>query len=455
MQIDGSAFLMKRVTTSKLAVLIFALFVSASVHAKRTEEPPPINFVEIQQGVMSFADSWIGLTGQGFGVVMDDLDDPQMRLEIRRMRYRSMSGAVDIATGPYPGFALLDMMVFASLSRATWDRVWPQRYPESGRQLAATFEQLESEIWAFGAAYLDADQRAETRALVNDWLARNPETEAASFVRFSDFGSLGRSPRMQRETSPGGLLSPVRDAAAAATAIQETSERAMYLAFRMQNLMAERAELTLDGILARDDITTLLRDVSGFREVAEEYARLMDDLPADVERLVSKAMIGISAEREATITQAMTALSAERETAIEQLARSVTAERQAALEQVLGGIQGERNEMMGLVLDLVIYTDLQAKATFARIFVLSACLILLYFLLRLVYRYMRGREQFNFQAVVATIVLLFLSAAAIAGIGVMFVEISKPDLERIQALQQKLEAAKDELEAQPPDAGSP
>jgi len=455
MQIDGTVFLMKRVTTSKLALLIFAVFVCASVDAKRTEEPPPINFAEIQKGVMSFADSWIGLTGQGFGVVMDDLDDPQMRLEIKRMRYRSMSGAVDIATSPYPGFALLDMMVFASLSRATWDRVWPERYPESGRQLAATFEQLENEIWAFGAAYLDADQQAETRALVDDWLARNPYIEAASFVRFSDFGSLGRSPRMQRETKPGGLLSPVRDAAAAATAIQETSERAMYLAFRMQNLMAERAELTLDGVLARDDITKLLRDVSGFREVAEEYARLIDDLPADVERLVSKAMIGISAEREATITQAMMALSEERKAAIEQLSRSVTAERQAALEQVLDGIQGERNEMMGLVLDLVIYTDLQAKATFARIFVLSACLILLYFLLRLVYRYMRGREQFNFQAVVATILLLFLSAAAIAGIGVMFVEISKPDLERIQALQQKLEAAKDELEAQPPDTGSP
>jgi len=453
--IDGTVRQMRRVTTSKLALLIFAAFVCASADAKRKEEPPPINFAEIQAGVMSFADSWIGLTGQGFGVVMDRLDDPQRRLEIRRMRYRSMSGAVDIATGPYPGFALLDMMVFASLSRATWDRVWPQRYPETGRQLAATFGQLENEIWGFGAAYLDADQRAETRALVNDWLARNPDIEAASFVRFSDFGSLGRSPRMQQETKPGGLLSPVRDAAAAATAIQETSERAMYLAFRMQNLIAERAELTLDGVLARDDITKLLSDVSGFREVAEEYARLMDDLPADVERLVSKAMVGISAEREATISQAMTALSEEREAAIEQLARSVAVERKAALEQVLEGIQGERSEMMGLVLDLVIYTDLQAKATFARIFVLSACLILLYFLLRLVYRYMRGREQFNFQSVVATIVLLFLSAAAIAGIGVMFVEISKPDLERIEALQRKLEAAQDELDITPKEAKSP
>ena len=214
----------------------------------------------------------------------------------------------------------------------------------------------------------------------------------------------------------------------------------MFLAFRMQNLMAERVELTVDGVLAREDIATLFDDVSGFREIAEEYARLIDRLPSDVEQLVARAIDGISAEREA---------------AIEQLAQSVTTERQAALEQVLDGVQNERNEMMSLVLDLVIYTDLQAKATFARIFVLSTCLILLYFLLRLVYRYMRGREEFNFMAVVSTIVLLSLSAAAISGIGVMFVEISKPDLERIEALQRKLEAAQEELEVTTADANSP
>jgi len=439
---------LKTISPQKLTLLLCFVFIWTTADAKRKEDLPPVNFAEIQAGVMSFADSWIGLTGQGYNVVMESLVDPRMQLETRRMRYRSMSGAVDIATGPYPGFALLDMMVFASLSKATWDRVWPERYPESGRQLANTFERLESEIWAYGAAYLDDGQREEIRALIDDWLTRNPDIEAASFVRFSDFGSLGRSPRIQQETKPGGLLSPVRDAAAAATAIQETSERAIYLAFRMQNLMAERAELSLDGVLAREDISQLFHDVSGFREVSEEYARLIDRLPADVERLVSKAMIAISEEREATITQAITALSEEREAAIEQLARSVTSERQAALKQVLEGVQGERNEMMGLVLDLVVYSDLQAKATFARIFVLSACLILLYFLLRLVYRYMRGREHFHFGAVVSTILLLFLSATSIGAIGVMFVEYSKPDLLRIEALKQKLDSAQGELEAQ-------
>ena len=447
--------MVKRLAISGLVILAVTLLVSATAEAKKKDEAPTINFAEIQRGVMSFADSWIGLTAQGFDAIREVSDDPQLQLDLRRMRYRSASGAVDIATSPYPGFALLDMMVFASLSRATWDRVWPERYPESGSQLAVTFKHLENEIWTFGAAYLDSGQREEIRASIEDWLAENPETEAAYFVRFSDFGSLGRSPRVQQETQSGGLLSPVRDAATAATAIQETSERAMFLAFRMQNLMAERLELTVDGVLAREDIATLFNDVSGFREIAEEYARLIDRLPSDVEQLVAKAIDGISAEREATISQAMTELSREREAAIEQLARSVTTERQAALEQVLNGVQRERNEMMSLVLDLVIYTDLQAKATFARIFVLSAGLILLYFLLRLVYRYMRGRESFKFLAVVSTIVLLSLSAVAIAGIGVMFVEISKPDLERIEALQRKLEAAQDELEVTPEDSKSP
>jgi len=45
------------------------------------------------------------------------------------------------------------------------------------------------------------------------------------------------------------------------------------------------------------------------------------------------------------------------------------------------------------------------RSVFNRVFVLAGCLILLYFLLRLVYRYMRARDTFTAGDIVKTIVL--------------------------------------------------
>jgi hypothetical protein len=425
----------------KVSVIICIFFVSlltsGTVLASEREEQPRLNFSEIQSGVMSLADSWIALSGQGYTRILATENDPLRRLEIGRRRYHSMSSVVDIATGPWAGIATLDMMVFASLSRATWDRVWPSDYPESGKLLAQHHQQFEEDAWQFAASYLNDKQLAEIRNRIEVWLASHPEAHSANLIRFSDFG-LGQSPDFQQETRPGGLFSPVRDAAAAAEAIQETSERALYLALRMQNMVADRAELTVASIMVRDDVSQLLTDVSGFRVIAEEYARLLDEMPDEVDRILQKNLAEIGREREATITQVMTELSRERQVAVVQLMEAISTERQAALEQVLVGVKTERNQMMDLVLALVTWTDLQAKATFARIFVLSVCLVLLFFLLRLVHRYTLTRENLNFKMAVSTIALFCVIVISIIAIGVFFIEFSKPDMQRIEALQAKL-----------------
>jgi hypothetical protein len=378
------------------------------------------------------------LSGQGYTRILATESDSKVRLDISRRRYHSMSSVVDIATGPWAGVAMLDMMVFASLSRATWDRVWPVDFPESGKLLAQHHQQFEEEAWKFAAGYLNSKQLDGIRSRIEDWLARNPEAHSANLIRFSEFG-LGQSPDFRQETSPGGLFSPVRDAAAAAEAIQETSERAMYLALRVQNMVADRAELAVASIMERDDVSQLLTDVSGFRTVAGEYARILDEMPDEVDRVLQKNLAEIGKEREATINQAVTELSRERAAAVVQLLEAISTERQAALEQVLVGVKSERAQMMDLVLVLVTWADLQAKATFERIFVLSVCLVLLFFLLRLVYRYMLGREEnFNFKMAVSTIALFCVIAIPIIAIGVLYVEFSKPDMQRIEALQSKL-----------------
>jgi hypothetical protein len=124
---------------------------------------------------------------------------------------------------------------------------------------------------------------------------------------------------------------------------------------------------------------------------------------------------------------------------------SIGQERSAALVQTLEGVAAERSTLLKTVAQIVIWSDLQAKAMFARVFILAACLILLYFLLRLVYRYMRDRETFTFRHVLETIFLLIIAAIPIMVIGVLFVEFTEPDMARIEQIESEVKSAAAEL----------
>jgi hypothetical protein len=431
--------------------VICCIFVLNAAEAARKPKPEPtqINQKAIQEGVMSFADSWLNLVSQGYVEFESRAETPELRVSAKKMRFGAMTSAVEIATISHPGRALLDMLVLASLNKATWDRHWLNNYGAPAQLLSDNYALLEKDIWSFGSQFATAEQLAELRRLVDQWLTEHPDAVTASFVRFTDFGALRNSPALVAATKPGGWLSTARDVAAAAQSMQQLSERALFLALRMQELMASRFELSVAETLSTPEILQLLDDVSGFRQVAEDYAVLMEKLPADVaqeiDALVTSSLLKIGAEREAMIEQAMAEISQEREAAITQVMESIGQERTAALEQTLKGIAAERSTLLKTIAQIVIWSDLQAKATFARIFILAACLFLLYFLLRLVYRFMRDRETFTFRHVLETILLLIVAAIPIMFIGVLFVEFTEPDMARIEQIEAEVEAAVPEL----------
>jgi len=419
--------------------------------AKRKSEPEPtqVNLKAIQEGVMSFGDSWLTQVSQGYLEFESRADTPELRLSAKKMRFGAMTSAVEIATIAHPGRALLDMLVMASLNKATWDRHWLSTYGAPAQLLSDNYALLEKEIWQFAAQFAAPEQLAELRRLVDQWLTDHPDAVTASFVRFTDFGSLRNSPALIAATKPGGWLSTARDVAAAAESMQELSERALFLALRMQELMASRFELSVAETLSTPEILQLFDDISGFRQVAEDYAVLMERLPAEVteevDALVTSSLLKIGAEREAMIEQAMSEISLEREAAITQLMESLGQERSAALVQTLEGVAAERSTLLKTIAQIVIWSDLQAKAMFARVFILSSCLILLYFLLRLVYRYMRDRETFTFRHVLETIFLLIIAAIPLMAIGVLFVEFTEPDITRIEQIESEVDSVTAEL----------
>ena len=394
---------------------------------------------------MSLVDSWLSQVAQGYQTFESQAETPELRVSAKQMKFAAMSSAVEIAIVPYPGRALLDMMVLASLNKATWDRHWLSTYGAPAKQLSDTYAMLEKEVWEFAAKFSRLEQRKELQKLIDQWLADHPEAKSVSFVRFSDFGSLRDVPALVEATKPGGWLSTFRSAAASANQMQEFGERAMYLALRMQALIASRLELSVAETLASPEINQLFRDVSGFRQVAEDYAVLMEKLPSDmtkeVDTLITDSLVKIGSEREAI----MSAISIEREAALSQLLEGISQERSAALVQTMKGLEVERDAVLKTITAVVLWSDLQAKAIFNRVFVLIACLILLYFLMRLVYRYMRARDTFTYGDVIKTIVLLLITAVPVIALGVWFVDYTMPDKARLLQLEAEFSAEKAKL----------
>jgi hypothetical protein len=422
-----------------LSLVCCAAFVGEAEARRKSEpEPPQVNLNAIQEGVMSFADSWLTLTSQGYLAFEAAAESPELRVQAKKMRVGALTSAVEIATIPHPGRALLDMLVMSTLNRATWDRHWLSRYGAPAQLLSDNYALLEDEVWRFAAGFASPAQLGELRVLTDQWLRDNPDATTASFVRFTDFGSLRNSPALIEATKPGGWLSTARDVAAAAQSMQELSERALFLAVRIQELMASRAELSVAEILANPEILQLFDDISGFRDIAEDYAALTEKLPAEVaaqmDTLVSSSLDKVEAGIPHLVNQIMSEVSVEREAAISQLMETISLERSAALVQTLEGIQTERSALLKAIAQIVIWGDFQAKAMFARVFVLTACLVVLYFLLRLVYRFMRERETFGIKQVLETIFVLVVTAIPIMLIGVLVIEFTKPDLAEIEQM---------------------
>ncbi len=146
-----------------------------------------------------------------------------------RIKVSSIFAALEIASGPDPGVALLDLSVLVTLTRMVWDGFWqPEVYGEAADVMVGELRKLEQEIWSIAAKVLTSVQQREFRDLIEEWYTRNPEKKMVAYVRFSNFGELGRKPTLEEAIQRGGMFGAIREAMEEAERICLIAERALY-----------------------------------------------------------------------------------------------------------------------------------------------------------------------------------------------------------------------------------
>ncbi len=263
--------------------------------AKRDDEKAvkkPASQQELRLRVQRFADEFNDGVSEPLMHILDNDPDVRRRRLALDMMYIYGSTAITIAASPFPELAVLDMVVFVSLTRDTIER-WGVEYlgRSNSAALLARLRKYEAEIWRVARPLLDSEQEQTLRELLVDWRANNPEQKNVESIRFGEFiDELGVEDRAKAR----GLMSSVTSAAAAADDALELAERLTYFFQRAPLIWRLHAQIGFFDIITQPETQSLL-------ENADRIARSAERISHNVETLSSILIEGPQTPEQAAL----------------------------------------------------------------------------------------------------------------------------------------------------------
>jgi len=366
-----------------------------------TGEPEPIGPLELQAAVMSFADT----TNSRFAQIADIIDKigtPQARLTAARMLVFDISSNVEIAAGPYPGIALLDMTVITSLRRMVWEDFWiPKVFGEQANPVLEVLKATEKDIWRIAAKIMTKDQLDELARVILQWRKNNPKQVSVNYVRFDDFGDLGLKPSMRKLVTPGGLFASVREATIIAQDMKVAIDRAFYLMSRMQLVINFQIKLAYLEMIFQPEANGIVDTSKKMVGLTERYAEIAENLPDQISKEATEVLgvlfTELAKNRDETIVNVLTGLTRWQDETIKDVMVSVSAERQATLEQALAGVVQQQNDLYKQIDKIVDRSGNEFEKTLNHAFMLGVLLILVFFVALSLYRMFAVRRLENRQ----------------------------------------------------------
>jgi hypothetical protein len=270
-----------------------------SIQATAQESETPLTKLELQDLVMRLVDVYTAVVMQVSREIELQLDTPLERYLLHSFKYGATRAAFDIAVSAQPDEALLDLLVLVSLERSAFERHWhPEVFQERGDLLLAELRRLEDMCWRKSARALNPQQQQDLRALIEAWVADNPEIHNVAQIRFSDFYHLQDESSSARAS---GLLSEIDEASRSVDEAVLLGERALWYSSRMPILLGYQVEKTLYDMLSQPDVRELLADSNQYADASDRIAAALEDLPEMIKR-----------EREATVDHFMGRVAGER-----------------------------------------------------------------------------------------------------------------------------------------------
>lgn len=307
-----------------------------------------VQLAEVQQGVLRLSDQlftrmMLGVEALRHGT--NALDEA----EALKWKMALGSEITSMASGPNDVANLLDMTVFATVTRASVEDYWrPEVFGDSAQTLIDGCRNSEADLWQFLGSVLKPEQQVEFRKAIAEWQRQNPSPKSVLAGRAVGFASrIVEASRGGRTGSVFNLLplDPFSGLDPATREIARTrlfAERALYVSQKMPLLLRWQTELLAANSVRMPEVLQLITNSTQVANAAEGFARTANQLPGLIDQ-----------QRETAIRQLFEGVASERTNLIANL---------AADDMKLQGTLAELRKTLDSGTDLVKASDTTIKS---------------------------------------------------------------------------------------------
>ncbi len=256
----------------------------------------------LQSAVMSMSDDWNSALGaMAFEMQRACGSDMQCMWVSQAFLRNGMGASLDVAVGPNPSVAIMDMLVLCSLETWALEHHWAGvGIPlEAGLAGAKQLANARDALWEQAADHLKVAELARLRALVDAWITRHPDQGIVSFVRLADFASDRNQLTLAERADAGGLLEELNEVSVAVDDARLLGERALWYSSRYPYVLGQQAEMTALRLTQSISIQVAAQREAILGGVAKEREAIISSL-SEQERTLTPVL----AEARGTIAEA-------------------------------------------------------------------------------------------------------------------------------------------------------
>ena len=345
--------------------------------------------LELQTAIMGFADTNNSRISEAASII-EAIGTPQARLSSARMMVYDISSNVEIAAGPYPGIALIDMIVVTTLRRMVWADYWVPLFGDEALPALKYFKDAEEDVWETAAKVMTAEQLDELAKILIRWRQRHPKQVAVNYIRFTDFGELSLKPSMRKLAIPGGLFSSVKEAALVAQDMKVAIDRAFYLMSRMQLVISAQIKLAYLEMLFQPEADGIVDQTKRITSVSERYAEIIEKLPeklgTETATVMNLLFSNLEKNRKNTIQDILSGLTIWQDATIKTVMESISTEREAAINQAIEAMVLQQNELYKRVDKIVDRGGDEVDGSMNHAFLLGVLFLTIFFVMLTIYK---------------------------------------------------------------------
>ncbi len=261
-----------------------------------------VQALALQSAVMSMSDDWNSALGaMAYEMQRACGSDMECMWVTQAFLRNGMGASLDVAVGPNPSVAIMDMLVLCSLETWALEHHWAGfGIPlEAGLAGAKQLAKARDSLWEQAADHLKAPELARLRALIDAWITRHPDQGIVSFVRLADFASDRNQLTLAERAEAGGLLEELTEVSVAVDDARLLGERALWYSSRYPYVLGQQAEMTALRLTQNISNQVAVQREAILGGVAKEREAIISSL-SDQERTLTPVL----AEARGTIAEA-------------------------------------------------------------------------------------------------------------------------------------------------------